>query len=171
MDIYAYIKRDHDRIADLMQQVVADRDPGARLRLLDRIALEVRLLLAAKDDGFYKAIAEAARLSGADDSLDHAHQAHDEIRGYLDRLITLAVEDEAWIETFGEFKHAVSHHCREEEAELWPRARKVLSSHEASQLVRRMGDIKREMQPELDIPAGVLAQASRLIGLGSLSRK
>ena len=162
MDIYSYIKKDHEKVADLMQQVIDSRDPNERKALFDTIRIELILHLGSEEQTFYRAIEKASRAEAVEEQMDHAHHEHDEVRDYLVKLAGLRVDNEIWIETFGEFKHAVSHHVAEEEGDVWAKARKFLSSHDAAKLAHEMDAVKQEMRDNIDLPLGA-SKASKAI--------
>lgn len=149
MDIYTYIKKDHRKVAGLMDQVVASRDPSERRTLFATIRDELLLHLSSEEQTFYKAIEDASRAQAVEEQMDHAHEEHDEVREYLRKLERLDVNEEAWIETFGEFKHAVAHHVEEEEGQVWKKARKYLSDDRAVELAREMDAVKKQEKKEM----------------------
>lgn len=161
MDIYSYIRKDHEKVAGLMQQVVDSRDPAERQTLFETIRTELILHLGSEEQTFYKAIEDATRAQAVEEQMEHAEHEHDEVRQYLDKLSTLSVDDELWIETFGEFKHAVSHHVEEEEGDVWKKAKKYLSSHEATKLAKEMDAAKQEMKDDVDLPAGAFHKSGK----------
>lgn len=160
MDIYNYLKKDHKKVADLMQQVIDTKEPGERQALFETIKQELTLHADSEEKTFYDAIEKATRSKSVEEQVEHAHHEHDEIREYLQKLSTTPIEDELWIETFGEFKHSVTHHVEEEEGEIFEKAKKYLSSHEATKLAKDMDALKMELKENLDMPAGVLGEAS-----------
>ena len=149
MDIYNYLKKDHRKVADLMDQVVASQEPAERLSLFAQIKAELTLHADTEEATFYKAIEDATRAKPVEEKMEHAHHEHDEIREYLEKLSTTPIEDEAWIETFGEFKHSVAHHVEEEEEDIFEKARKYLSNEDATQLAKDMDALKKQQKAEL----------------------
>lgn len=148
MDIYNYLKKDHRKVADLMDQVVASQNPAERQALFGQIKTELTLHADTEEATFYKAIEDATRAKAVEEQMEHAHHEHDEIREYLEKLSTTPVEQEAWIETFGEFKHSVAHHVEEEEQDVFEKAKKYLSSEEATQLAKDMDALKKQQKAQ-----------------------
>ncbi len=144
MDIYSYLKKDHRLVAGLMDQVVASSDPTERQSLFEQIKTELTLHADTEEKTFYKAIEEATRAKPVEEKMEHAHHEHDEIREYLAKLSGLDVKEEAWIETFGEFKHSVAHHVEEEEEDIFEKAKKYLSNDEANALAKEMDALKKQ---------------------------
>jgi hemerythrin superfamily protein len=156
MDIYNYLKKDHQKVADLMEQVIASKDPAERQSLFETIKTELTLHAETEEQTFYKAIEDATRSKQVEEKIEHANHEHDEIREYLEKLSTTPVQDELWLETFGEFKHSVTHHVEEEEGEIFEKAKKYLSSQEAKDLAKEMDGLKKQAQAEIRTPADVL---------------
>ena len=165
MDIYKYLKKDHDKVAELMDQVITTKDLTERQSLFDTIKLELTLHADTEEQTFYKAIEDATRSKAVEEKVEHANEEHDEIREYLAKLTDTPLTEELWIETFGEFKHSVTHHVEEEEGEIFEKAKKYLSSHEATKLAKDMDALKAELKENMDMPAGVLGEASAVGGL------
>jgi hemerythrin superfamily protein len=156
MDIYNYLKKDHQKVADLMEQVIASKDPAERQSLFETIKLELTLHADTEEQTFYKAIEDATRSKQVEEKIEHANHEHDEIREYLEKLSTTPVTDELWLETFGEFKHSVTHHVEEEEGEIFEKAKKYLSSQEAKDLAKEMDALKKQAQAGTKVPADML---------------
>ena len=149
MDIYAYLKKDHKAVASLMDQVIASSDPTERRRLFETIKTELTLHADSEEQTFYKAVEDATRAKAVEEQMEHAHHEHDDIREYLVKLSDLAAEDEQWIETFGEFKHAVSHHVEEEEGDVFEKARKYLDHNDAVELAKEMDELKQQYRAKI----------------------
>lgn len=153
MDIYAYIKRDHLKVADLMQQLLDIRLAAFHQRLFEQIRHELWLHTEAEERTFYRAIRAASADEAAREEMDHADEEHGEIRDLIDQLATLSVNDEMWMVKFGELKHAIEHHVHDEETNLWKKARMVLTSDQERTLARDMDREKQRMLNEVQIAA------------------
>jgi hemerythrin superfamily protein len=146
MDIYNYLKKDHRLVADLMEQVVASKNVSQRETLFEKIKEELTLHADTEEVTFYKAVEEATRSKNVQEKMEHADEEHAEIREFLEKLSSMPVSDAKWMEQFGEFKHAVTHHVEEEEGEIFEKARQYLSKGEAVQLAREMDALKRKQK-------------------------
>lgn len=144
MDIYMYLKKDHKHVTNLMDEVLLARNSDHREALFEEIKLELQLHADAEEATFYKAIESATRSKAVEEQMEHADEEHDEIRDYLEKLSALSIDSEEWIEQFGEFKHAVSHHVKEEENEIFEKARKYLSDKQAKDLTAQMDTLKKQ---------------------------
>lgn len=144
MDIYTYLKKDHKKVADLMEQVLANKDASTRKSLFAEIKQELTLHADTEEATFYKAIEDATRSKVVEEKMEHADEEHDEIREYLEKLSSTPIESEEWIEQFGEFKHSVTHHVDEEEGEIFEKAKKYLSDKKAKDLAAEMDALKKK---------------------------
>lgn len=158
MDIYNYLKKDHQLVADLMEQVVASQSADERQRLFLQIKTELSLHADTEEQTFYRAIETATKAKLVTHEMEHAHKEHDEVREYLEKLSTLSVDDPTWIEVFGEFKHSVAHHVEEEEGDVFESAKKYLSADEAKTLAKDMDALKKQARAAQQTDATVPAQ-------------
>ncbi len=145
MDIYSYIQRDHRKVAELMDDLLAINLSAVQLNIFDRIKTELELHAASEEQTFYAALEEASRKANVEDRVVHAKADHDEVRGLLIWLSTESIAGPLWMEKFGELKHAVEHHVKEEEGEIFGKARNLLTQAQANQLARDMDRVKRQL--------------------------
>ena len=141
MDIYSYLKKDHRKVSDMMEQLVAARSLSRREDLFYDIMEELTLHAETEQATFYAALEDADE---AAERIEDAEEEHDEIKDYLKRLSNMSMESEKWLITFGELKHAVEHHVEEEEGRVFEKARQVLSDDEAEELAEEMDRLKAE---------------------------
>lgn len=154
MDIYTYIRQDHRNIAGLMDELLSINLPAVQERIFRKIRKELILHTEAEEQTFYKALHDAAERADTEDRIAHARDDHDEIRELMNFLTHESVGTLRWMEKFGELKHAVSHHVKEEEVEIFGRARRLLSDDEAKHLARDMAMAKqRIVVPEAEYAA------------------
>lgn len=144
MDIYNYLKKDHQLVAGLMEQVVESQSADERQGLFQQIKTELTLHADTEEQTFYAAIEKATKAKLPEHELEHAHKEHDEIREYLEKLSSASAEYPTWIEVFGEFKHSVAHHVEEEEGDIFETAKKYLSDDEAKALAKEMDALKKQ---------------------------
>jgi hemerythrin superfamily protein len=141
MDIYSYLRKDHRKISDLMEQVVNARGLDRREELFDEIAQELLLHAETEQATFYAALESEEE---TEEKIEDAEQDHAEVTEYIERLSRVSVESEKWLEIFGELKHAVEHHVRDEETRIFEKAMQVLDDDEAEQLADEMDRLKEQ---------------------------
>jgi hemerythrin superfamily protein len=143
MNIYTYLKKDHRKVSDLMEALLACSNLRERQEIFTTIKEELTLHSDTEEVTFYAAIEKATRSKAVEEKMEHADEEHNEIRTYLQTLSELPIESEEWMEQFGEFKHAVTHHVEEEEGEIFEKAKKYLSDEQAIQLAKEMDKLKK----------------------------
>ncbi len=150
MDIYAYIRKDHRKVADLMANLLTINLPYVRQQIFNDIKTELTLHAEAEEATFYTAIVELSQSDNLTIRIDHSEREHNEIRDLLQVLTDTPVSSEFWMEKLGELKHAVEHHVREEEDEIFPRAQAIISPGTARELARDMAQLKARMREEMN---------------------
>ena len=152
MDIYGYLKKDHRKVADLMEQVVASPAASEREQLFQQIKMELTLHADSEEKTFYQAVLDATRAKSVEEKMEHADHEHDEIREFLDKLSGLSADSSEWLIHFGELKHSVEHHVEEEEGEIFEKAKKYLSDTQAKDLAKEMDALKKQQMKSLKQP-------------------
>jgi len=150
MDIYSYLKKDHRKVAKLMEELLAADKKSEREALFAEIKHELLLHAKTEQDSFYKALEHK---KPTEERIEEAEEEHEEIEKYLKKLSKLDMGSEEWIEQFGEFKHSVTHHVKEEEEGIFEKAKKVLSDERAEELAQEMDEMKKmpEYQSKADV--------------------
>lgn len=154
MDIYAYITRDHRRVAGLMNDLMSIRLPAIRQTLFDQIVDELTLHNDSEERTFYAALEHATQTQAMNDKLEHAEHEHHEIKALLHVLKRLSIGTEAWMETFGELKFAVEHHVAEEESTVFDKAKMVLNPLDAHRLALSMEALKQQIRQDQPVAVG-----------------
>ncbi|ESQ92043.1 hypothetical protein ABAC460_03845 [Asticcacaulis sp. AC460] len=154
MDIFAYIKRDHRKVAGMMDDVMSIRLPAIRQNIFHKIRSELIAHSKAEEQTFYVAV-EAAASESVRLQMAHSVDEHQDIADCLTVLDNTPISSEFWIEKFGELKQAVTHHVHEEENDVFPKARVLLTPAQARQLAADMDRLKQQFleDMEFEIPA------------------
>lgn len=140
MNIYNYLKKDHKKVAGLMEDLLKTDSENERLSLFEEIKHELLLHAKTEQDSFYK---ELEHKKPVEERIEEAEEEHKEIEKYLKKLSGLEFNSEEWIEQFGEFRHSVTHHVKEEEEGIFEKAKKILSDKRAVELAVEMEELKQ----------------------------
>lgn len=141
MDIYSYLKKDHRKVQDLLEEVLAAKSSARREIIFEKIQEELTLHSEAEEATFYAALQDAEE---TEEWIEDAEDDHEEMKAYMEQLSSMSADSEKWLEIFGEFKHAVEHHVKDEEGRIFDKARDVLDDDEAEQLVEEMERMKED---------------------------
>lgn len=142
MDIYTYLKKDHDKVNDLMKKITEAPTPEDRKELFDMMSADLLLHASTEEQTFYRSLEERGGKQ-LQDKAEHAEEEHDEIEALIHQLRKSSPEESSWLISFGALKHAVEHHVEEEEGEIFDKARKILSDSQAEKLAEEMDMLKK----------------------------
>ena len=143
MDIYTYIKKDHDKVAALFEKIAGEANATRRQSYFDQIKNELTLHAKSEEATFYEALKKGNKEVKEEE--EHAEKEHDEIEKMLAKVSGFASNTVEWLMACGELKHCVDHHVKDEEGEMFKMAKKIISKEEAEELAVEMDAMKQEM--------------------------
>jgi hemerythrin superfamily protein len=143
MDIYTYLAKDHKKVSALFKKIILAKTPKERESFFLAVKKELILHADSEHQTFYAALRKDS--TGKEDA-EHGDKEHDEIKKALAKLSKIpAKETSKWLVQFGELKHMVEHHVRDEETKMFKDAKSSITSKEALQLAADMNNIKNKM--------------------------
>lgn len=147
MDIYAFLKKEHEKIKGLLNKLDETGDGAVKTRekLFAELKQELMTHSEAEEKTFYNAIREAEETHEVVlEGLEEHHVA----TTLLEELDALPKDDEHWGAKLSVLKENVEHHVEEEEGEMFKKARKVLSKEQAEAIGKRMAEEKATLMGE-----------------------
>ena len=168
-DAISILKGDHQRVRQLLRRLenTTDRATTQRKDLLTEIENEVKVHTTVEEEIFYPAFKEAVRSKSDQEIYFEAIEQHH----VVDLVMPEIKSTDAASEQFGAkakvLKDLIEHHAEEEETEMFPKARKEMSSDELVELGKQIHSRKQDLQ------SGLLTRAARTAGaaLGSVMKK
>lgn len=144
MIIYDALKKDHETVKTLLNELIAlpDKNEERRAELVDKIRDELVPHSRAEESVFYNTLRE---LKTTSDVAMHGYKEHMEAEALL-RL--LQVKDKTnldWKDTAKKLKTALEHHIQEEEGLMFELARNNFTNEEAVM----MGEAFEKLKPEI----------------------
>jgi hemerythrin-like domain-containing protein len=160
-DAVALLKEDHIRVRKLLDQLAktSEKAAGKRAQLLATIEEELKTHTRIEEDVFYPAFRDAAERSEDRKLYYEAVEEHHVVDLVLPELKGTDAESEQLAAKAKVLKDVVEHHAREEETEMFPRARKLMGREE---LERLGGELIKAKQA---LSAGVLDRLAGLVRL------
>lgn len=146
MNAFTLLKADHKKVAGLLEKIDATTERGVKTReeLFGQLKTELDVHARVEETIFYPTLKEA------DETRDitlEAFEEHRLVKQLLGELDEMGKDQEQWTAKFTVLKENVEHHVEEEEGEMFPKARKVLSEEQAEELGTRMEEAKaKEMK-------------------------
>ncbi len=157
-DAIALLKGDHQRVRRLLDELeqVTGKTPARREKLLATIEQELKIHTQIEEDVFYPAFFDAARKSDDKVLYYEAVEEHHVVDLVLPEIKETDPSSDKFAAKAKVLKDLVEHHAGEEESEMFPRARKLMTHED---LVRLGDDLARAKE---SAQAGML---ERLVGL------
>jgi hemerythrin superfamily protein len=146
-DAIALLRADHDKVEDLFSsydEIKYGRSDGEKKRLVNEICREIRTHAALEEELFYPAVrAEVAD----DDLMNEATVEHDSIGRLVSELETMDVADDMMNAKMHVLEAYITHHVREEEENIFPRAREsgLDMAALAAQMARRRSSLANDV--------------------------
>lgn len=141
MDAFKLLKKDHEKVAAIMDKIegTTERALKTREELFTQLKTELDIHAKIEETILYPVLEKAEE--SRDITLE-AFEEHRLVKQLLRELEAEAKDDERWTAKFTVLKENVEHHVEEEEGELFKKARKVLSEEEIEELGTRMEKAK-----------------------------
>ncbi len=125
MDAIALLTRDHENVAHMFEQYEAlgDRAHASKKKLATQICTELTKHATAEEEIFYPAVKAAGKEE--DELVDEATVEHASAKDLIAQIMAMEPTEElfdAKVKFLGEL---IEHHVKEEEGEMFPKARKA----------------------------------------------
>lgn len=125
MNALALIKADHDRMKDLVDEALETDEPREPLDLLHSIRAELMAHERMEEDVFYPALRSSA---GAKEIVLEGYEEHHVIDLILDELLEVPEESDEWKAKLKVLQENIEHHIKEEEGEMFEKAKQVFEA-------------------------------------------
>lgn len=148
MDAIAFLTNDHKVVRTMLEELAATtkRAVKRRTELLQKIASELEAHTQIEEEIFYPAFKEAGEKSDDDKMFFEAMEEH---RTAGDLVLPDLLQTEVGSDQFSGrakvLKELIDHHAKEEEKEMFPRARKLLGKAQLQELGERLATRKAEL--------------------------
>jgi hemerythrin superfamily protein len=159
-DAIALLKDDHQQVRALLGELEETTDKAAskREKLLGSIEQELTIHTRIEEEIFYPAFREAARKKDDAKLYYEAVEEHHVVDMVLPEIKGTGVESDQFAAKAKVLKDLVEHHAEEEETEMFPRARKLMTRDELLRLGVEMARLKESMA------RGLVGRLTGLVG-------
>lgn len=150
MNVIELLKKDHRNVSELFaayETAKEDEEEGSRQEIARQICLELTAHAKVEEELFYPAV--DAKAKGDEDAQEKVKEADEEHR----LVKALVAEIQEMDEDEGHFdakvkvlKDVVEHHVEEEEGELMPKAKKLLTPAELEQMGTEAEALKEKVK-------------------------
>ncbi len=140
MNIYTRLKKDHEKQRELCETLAATQSGSDnRAKLWEELKLELETHALAEEQVFYSAMMK--KPDGTEEAR-HSVAEHKEMTDLIAELDAMDQSADIWIKKFKKLKHDVLHHVDEEEADIFPVARKLIDKDVANDMTAEFDDRK-----------------------------
>lgn len=143
MNAFTLLKTDHKKVAGIFEKLEPTTERGVKTRedLFAQLKNELDVHTRIEEEIFYPALKEAEETH---DIVLEGYEEHAVVKTLLAELDELAKDDETWGAKLKVLQENVEHHVEEEETEMFPKAKKVLSEEEVEALGERLEAAKKQ---------------------------
>jgi hemerythrin superfamily protein len=148
MDAITLLKNDHKEMRGLLEALESSTPRGVKKRvdLLSKIEVNLKAHTTIEEEIFYPAFKEAGQKSDDDKMFFEALEEH---RAAGDLVLPDLLDTEPTSDEFSGrakvLKELVEHHADEEEKEMFPRAKSLLTKDELQALGQQMDERKQQL--------------------------
>jgi hemerythrin superfamily protein len=146
------LRADHERVSEMFTRFESARGDERREKLVEQICNELDVHAQLEEEIFYPAV--RAAIDG-DELLDEARVEHQALKDLIRQLRTMAAGDDLYDATTKVLGEYVKHHVREEQGEIFPKARR------SGLDLRDLGEQMRARKSQLT--TGVLDRLKRMV--------
>jgi hemerythrin-like domain-containing protein len=143
MNALDLLKKDHQEAARLMDQIETAVDGGKNsgVELFNQLKNALTLHTSIEEQVFYPALENHQETR---DLVKEAYTEHDEVKNLLSEISGLSPSSNDFINKLTELRDNVEHHVEEEENEMFPKVKQVLSLNQIDEIGRRMLEMKQD---------------------------
>ena len=136
------LESQHREVEDLFSQIEDTDDPETKGELFETIADKLAIHAAIEEHHFYPAV----KAKRTEDILLEALQEHLAVKRILADLLETDPEDVTFDAQIKVLKETVEHHVEEEETDLFPKVKKLLSKDELEAVGQEMSAEQAELE-------------------------
>ena len=149
MNVFELLKQDHQRVRDIFSQLgsTSRQDKRNRQDLFQELKRELVAHGHAEEKAFYPKLADKPPTH---DIVEDGINEHHQIEQMIGRIETMSVETEEWRTAVGDLEKMVEHHVREEEDDMFARARSLLPEDQLDPIgdqVKKVEDQEKRSLP------------------------
>jgi hemerythrin superfamily protein len=147
------LTQQHEEVKGLFKKYEEATSADQRRKLFEQIADDLAVHTSIEEKHFYPATKSAR----TQDLLQEAVEEHLQAKRIIADLLEMEIDDARFDAKMTVLREEVDHHVEEEEGELFPRVKRLLSSDELEDLGMVMEDLAAELKedgaPRAQVPA------------------
>jgi hemerythrin superfamily protein len=146
MNAIELLEAQHREVEDLFSKIEKAKGADAKEKVFVQIADKLAVHAAIEEHHFYPAV----KAKRTEDILLEALEEHLAIKRVLADLLNIEASDDSFDAKIKVLQEQVEHHVEEEEHDLFPKVKKVLSAEELEEVAEEMLAEQEELEDEGD---------------------
>jgi hemerythrin-like domain-containing protein len=144
MDVFSLLKKEHKKVAGLFKDIegLTKSTISKKEALFRELKTDLTKHADFEEQNLYPVIKDPEKTH---DLTLESYEEHRLIRQLLDELTRMPENKDEWDAKFKVLREQVEHHVEEEEGELFPKAKKVLSEEQIDDLTIKLERFKVRM--------------------------
>ena len=161
MNAIDMLESQHREVEELFKKIEKAKDASSKDELFTEIADKLAVHAAIEEHQFYPSV----KAKRTEDILLESLEEHLAIKRVLADLLAIDAQDETFDAKIKVLQETVEHHVEEEESDLFPKVRKLLSKDELEAIGQEMmaeqeeleeaGEPRKAVPSETDQPASI----------------
>jgi hypothetical protein len=145
MNAFELLKADHQKVKEIFEQLEPTTERGVKTRdeLFNKLKHELTIHAQIEEKIFYPALEEA---EPTHEIVLEAYEEHNLVKQLLEELDAMPKVTEEWKAKLTVLQENVEHHVEEEEGEMFPKAKKVLTAEQIQQLGDQLVAAKQQQK-------------------------
>jgi hemerythrin-like domain-containing protein len=150
-DAISLLKKDHARVKEMLSALAETTDRAAKKRetLLAEVVTEIQVHAGVEEEIFYPAYRDAIRSKEDEKLYFEALEEHAVVDLVIPELLDTDPRASEFAAKVKVLKDLIEHHAREEERDMFPRAKKALGAEKLEKLGLLIEGRKEELQASL----------------------
>ncbi|HZN12113.1 MAG TPA: hemerythrin domain-containing protein [Blastocatellia bacterium] len=140
MDAIELLKKDHRKVSELFKQAEAAEGEARKEQLFEKIKTELETHTHIEETVFYPALERHEELK---DLVLEAYEEHKQVKTLIREIGQLVEGSEKFDAKLKVMGENVEHHVEEEEEEMFPKVRKLMSATQLGQLGKELEEAKQ----------------------------
>ncbi len=135
-DMYDLLKSDHEMVKGMINETLQKKDSSK----FNEIKKELEIHMMGEERFFYPRLREKDK-----ETMDKSYQEHHVGKLVLHELKKMDKDDEHWMPKMKVLKDVLDHHIEEEENQIFPEAKRLLSAEQQDKIFSRLKQAKSLM--------------------------
>ncbi|SNB47499.1 hemerythrin domain-containing protein [Geobacter sp. DSM 9736] len=139
--LFELLKKDHRLVEQLMDKLV-EGDEEQRQEVFERLNSSLTQHMQLEEKYFYPLIKDEESMQELVEDALHEHQ---ETKKLLQKLNKTSMNSDQWMETLEQMQEGVLHHVEDEEEQIFPQCKEVLSDAQLKQIFQQVKEEKEQL--------------------------